>query len=199
MPLVLPRPLVWRCRQLGVRLTPQLLLVWAGSQCVEWCVRGRGTTRPLYGLRRRLVASTSRVGVGQQMGSHRTPLGLHRVARKVGGGWPIGTVFEGRQAVGLTWQGRPDAAIAHRILWLEGLEPGRNQGDPVDSFRRFIYVHGVGDELTLGRPASRGCVHLAAGDLMPLYDALPEASLVWISEACAPRRGGVAKALPGRG
>lgn len=115
----------------------------------------------------------------------------------MGGGWPVGTVFEGRQPVGFTWQGRPDAAIAHRILWLEGLEPGWNRGDAVDSFQRFIYVHGVGDELTLGRPASRGCVHLAAGDLMPLYDALPEDSLVWVSEARAPRRYGVANALPG--
>ena len=196
-PLLLPRPFLLTCRRLGVRLTPQFLLVWVGGQRVDWCVRERGTSDLVYRLRRHLVASTSRFGVGEQADSHRTPRGLHRVARKVGGGWPVGTVFEGRQPVGFTWQGRPDAAIAHRILWLEGLEPGRNRGDAVDSFRRFIYVHGVGDELTLGRPASRGCVHLAAGDLMPLHDALPEASLVWISEAHAPPRIGVAKALPG--
>jgi lipoprotein-anchoring transpeptidase ErfK/SrfK len=108
-------------------------------------------------------------------------LGLHRVAVKVGGGWPIGTVFRDRRAVGFTWRGRPAAPIAHRLLWLEGLEPGLNRGGAVDSFARYIYIHGVGDETTLGRPASHGCIHLAARDLLPLYERLPVGALVWIS------------------
>ena len=114
-------------------------------------------------------------------GSNCTPLGLHRVAVKAGGGWPIGTVFRDRRAVGLTWRGRPQAPIAHRILWLEGLEPGFNRGGVVDSFARCIYIHGVGDETGLGRPASHGCIHLAASDLLPLYERLPVGALVWIS------------------
>jgi hypothetical protein len=134
-----------------------------------------------YGFRRRLLISTSRHGVGQLAGSHRTPLGLHRVAAKIGDGWPAGTVFRSRAPVGFTWQGLPDAPIAHRILWLEGLEPGLNRGGNVDSFARYIYLHGVGDETTLGRPASRGCVHAAAKDLIPLFDRLPIGTLVWIA------------------
>jgi lipoprotein-anchoring transpeptidase ErfK/SrfK len=103
------------------------------------------------------------------------------VAVKAGGGWPIGTAFVNREPVGCTWQGMPQAAIAHRIFWLEGLDPGWNRGGDVDTFDRYIYIHGVGNELTLGRPASRGCVHLAAADLMPLHDRLPVGTVVWIA------------------
>jgi len=133
-----------------------------------------------YAWRREFLISTSRYGLGQEKGSNQTPLGLHRVARKVGGGYPTGTVFKSRQAIGLTWGGMPDAAIAHRILWLDGLEPDRNRGGTHDTFGRYVYIHGVGDELTLGRPASCGCVHLAAADLVPLFNLLPVGTLVWI-------------------
>ena len=131
-------------------------------------------------LRGRYLISTSRFGTGQQSGSYRTPLGLHRVAEKIGVGHPIGTVFESRRAVGFTWRGKPAAAIAHRILWLDGLELGINRGGSVDSHARYIYIHGLGDEPTLGRPASRGCIHMAGVDLLPLADRVPSGSLVWI-------------------
>ena len=126
--------------------------------------------------------SSSKFGIGQTMNSNCTPLGLHRIACKIGEGRPQGTVFRGRQAVGLTWQGLPQATIVHRIFWLEGLEPGFNRGGVLDSFQRYIYIHGFADEMTLGRPASHGCIHLAAADLIPLYDWLPEGTLVWIDE-----------------
>src|SRR5712691_622794 len=58
---------------------------------------------PNYTLRNEYLISTSAYGTGQVLNSNQTPLGLHRVARKIGGGQPIGTVFKGRQAVGLTW------------------------------------------------------------------------------------------------
>lgn len=178
----LPRLFRLACRRLGLRLTRHILLVWVGSQRVDWLER-RGSG---YRLRRHMLASTSRYGVGQVQGSNRTPLGLHRVARKVGAGWPEGTVFRSRVPTGLTWAGQPGAPIAHRILWLEGLEAGLNRGGQVDSFRRFIYIHGVGDELTLGRPASRGCVHLAARQIIELESALRERSLVWITGSPRP-------------
>jgi hypothetical protein len=137
---------------------------------------------PGYEFQRSYIISTSRFGIGQQMNSNQTPLGLHRIARKVGGGHPIGTVFKSRQPIGLTWQGMPDGSIVHRILWLDGLEPGFNRGGSVDTFQRYVYIHGFGDETTLGRPQSHGCVHLAAADLMPLYERLPVGTLVWIAE-----------------
>jgi hypothetical protein len=134
---------------------------------------------PTYFSRACYLASTSRYGIGQRMHSNRTPLGLHRIARKIGGDQPPGTVFKGRVPVGhmTEW---PEATIVHRILWLAGLEPGFNRGGQVDTFRRYIYFHGFPDESTLGRPKSCGCVHLAAHDLIPLYDQLPTGTLVWI-------------------
>ncbi len=137
---------------------------------------------PHYALRKTFRVSTSRFGLGQVENSQQTPLGLHRIAQKIGGGWPVGAVFKSRQMIGYTWRGLPEATIAHRILWLEGLEPGFNSGGHVDSHRRYIYIHGFGDESTLGRPQSHGCIHVAASDLIPLFDLLPPGTLVWITE-----------------
>jgi len=137
--------------------------------------------RSAYKLRKKYLISTSAYGVGQVLNSNQTPLGLHRVARKIGGGQPLGTVFRSRKAAGLTWQGLTEAKIVHRILWLEGLEPGCNRGGKVDTFNRYIYILGFGDETTLGRPVSRGCIHLAARDLIPLFDSVPVGTLVWIA------------------
>jgi lipoprotein-anchoring transpeptidase ErfK/SrfK len=174
-------------RRWHVRPTDHLLIVSISHQQVHWFHRQEGaigdTTRgslPGYRHLRTMRASTSRFGIGQVKESYRTPLGLHRVCRKVGGGWPIGTVFKARQPIGSIGNGYPNATIAHRILWLEGLETGFNRGGEVDTRDRFIYIHGLADEPTLGRPASRGCVHLAAADLMPLYNKVPVGTLVWI-------------------
>jgi hypothetical protein len=138
-----------------------------------------------YFVYKHFVISTSRFGVGQEERSNRTPLGLHRVAAKIGEGQPVGTVFESRKAIGYTWQGYPEAPIAHRIMWLEGLETGLNRKGQVDSFKRYIYVHGVGDELTLGRPASRGCIQLSSNDLIYMFDRLSVGTLVWNTEDTA--------------
>jgi hypothetical protein len=135
-----------------------------------------------YRFVKKFRCSTSRFGISQVAGSNGTPLGLHRVAEKIGG-WPVGTVFKSRQPIGYTWRGMPDAKITTRILWLEGLEPGFNRGGNVDSHARYIYIHGTGDETTIGRPASCGCIHLAADDLIPLFDKLPAGTLVWICES----------------
>lgn len=181
----LPDDFFLACRKRGVSATRHALVVSVRTQSMWLFERvsareGRGAFRH-YRFRQRYLASTSRFGVGQKAGSNQTPLGLHRVAEKIGSGYPIGTVFRSRRTVGLTWQGFPDGPIVHRILWLEGLEPGLNRGGDVDSHARYIYIHGTNDELTLGRPASHGCIHLAAGDLMPLFDRLPVGTLIWIA------------------
>ena len=128
------------------------------------------------------TASTSKRGTGQQMDSFGTPLGLHRIAGKIGADEPIGTIFKGRHPVGTDGKVNPFARITDRILWLAGLEVGFNLGDTVDSHDRYIYIHGVGDESHLGQPDSQGCIHLAASDLLPLFDAVPEGTLVFISK-----------------
>jgi len=181
--LEFPDALRLAVRRAGVRFTRYALTVSVLTQ--RMCLfekRAPDDLFPLYGLNERFLVSTSAFGVGQKENSNQTPLGLHRVSRKIGGGHMIGTVFRGRVPVGLTWQGMPEATIAHRILWLEGLERGKNAGGDVDSFKRYIYIHGFADEFTLGRPASHGCIHLAAKDLIRLYDMVPEGTLVWIAE-----------------
>ena len=132
---------------------------------------------------KKFPCSTSRFGIGQMEGSNRTPLGLHRIAEKIGAGEPAGTVFKSRQIIGHTSQPElADAKITTRILWLEGLEPGFNRGGNVDSHSRYIYIHGTADQKSIGQPASHGCIHLADADLIPLFDLLPSGTLVWISE-----------------
>lgn len=125
--------------------------------------------------------STSRFGIGQQEGSNCTPLGLHRIAEKIGAEERAGTVFKARKVVGHTSQPEfADAKITTRIMWLEGLEPGFNRGGNVDSHARYIYIHGTSDQKSIGKPDSCGCIHLADADLIPLFEKLPSGTLVWI-------------------
>ena len=194
-----------KCQQLGVPATPLILTADVADQTVllfEKAVaavydrrskeksfpNSSAVTDRHYKFERKFLCSTSRFGIGQTEGSNRTPLGLHRIVEKIGGGWPAGTVFKGRQPIGYTWKGLPDAKITTRILWLEGLEPGFNRGGNVDSHARYIYLHGTADQLSIGRPASCGCIHLADANLIPLFDKLPCGTLVWISSAEAGSR-----------
>jgi hypothetical protein len=172
------------CKTQGVVPTPFVLIVSVANQTASLFEKTFAPLRLPLARQRSCVkifsCSTSRFGISQVAGSNGTPLGLHRVVEKIGGGWPVGTVFKGRQPVGFTWQGMPDAKITTRILWLEGLEPGFNRGGNVDSHARYIYIHGTGDQTTIGKPTSCGCIHLADADLIPLFDRLPGGTLVWI-------------------
>jgi L,D-transpeptidase YbiS len=161
--------------------TRNVLIVSIYNQSLIWLERLQNARLGTYCARQQYVISTSLFGFGQVDNSFQTPLGLHFVADRIGAGYPLGTVFKGRKPIGLIWQGQPKAAIAHRILRLAGLELGWNQGGTVDSFDRYIYIHGVGDELGLGQPASRGCIHMASSDILPLFDRIPTGSLVWIT------------------
>ena len=183
-----PKAFLLACKRHDVVPTRFALVVSVANQTVSLFEKLSAFVSPIrkhrmYDSVKIMRCSTSRFGIGQAEGSNGTPLGLHRVAEKIGGGWPAGTVFESRNPIGYTWQGMPDAKITTRILWLEGLEPGFNQGGNLDSHGRYIYIHGTGDETTLGRPASCGCIHLSANDLVPLFDKLPGGTLVWISES----------------
>jgi len=72
--------------------------------------------------------------------------------------------------------------ILTRILWLSGLEEGRNLGGKVDTYRRYIYIHGTPDEASLGTPASHGCIRMSSADVCELFDAVDEGTLVRIVE-----------------
>jgi hypothetical protein len=176
-------PLTFRrtCRRLGILPTRFVLLVNVRDQEMQLVQPLSNFITPDCMVRKTFRVSTSRFGVGQKKNSNCTPLGLHRIAQRIGGGWPTGSVFKSREMIGYTWRGLPEAAITNRILWLEGLEPGVNRGANVDTFARYIYIHGTGDEPSMGRPASCGCIHMSGADLFPLYDLLPCGTLVWIA------------------
>ncbi|MDB4808346.1 L,D-transpeptidase [Verrucomicrobiales bacterium] len=110
--------------------------------------------------------STSKFGLGDKPGSNRTPIGKMEVARKIGGGQPLGMVFKGRRPTGEVL--RPNAPgrdpIVTRILWLRG-----NEAKTKNAYRRFIYIHGTPEERKIGRPASYGCIRMRSRDVARLY------------------------------
>jgi len=174
------------CEKNAVSPTPFLLVVNIAGQTVSLFQNSATTSRAPahdFQLLKAFPCSTSRFGIGQVENSQCTPLGLHRIAEKIGAGEPVGTVFKARKVIGHTSQPEfAEAKITTRILWLEGLEPGCNRGGKVDSHDRYIYIHGTVDQASIGRPASHGCIHLADADLIPLFDLLPSGTLVWIGE-----------------
>lgn len=163
------------CERLDIQPTEFIVAVNIARQSLAVFDNGKAI--------KQFPCSTSRFGIGQIAGSNCTPLGLHCIAEKIGAGEPPGTVFKSRKVIGHTSQPQfADAKITTRIMWLEGLEPGFNQGTNVDSHARYIYIHGTGDQDTIGEPASHGCIHLADPDLLWLFDRVPSGSLVWIAE-----------------
>ena len=127
--------------------------------------------------------STGATGFGNQQDSGRTPTGLHRVCACIGDGAPLGMVFKGRQATGtvVPESNAPGQDwITTRILWLQGLEPGVNQGPGVDSRDRFIYIHGTPQAARLGKPVSAGCVRMDNQHILALYGQVRAGTLVLI-------------------
>jgi hypothetical protein len=133
-------------------------------------------------MRAEYIISTARNGLGARMDSQRTPVGLHRVVRKFGADVPAYGVFEQRRFTGNL--ARPGTAgvdlITSRILWLDGLEPGVNEGGTVDSMQRGIYIHGTADEASLGTPSSHGCIRMQNRDVIELFGRVPVGALVVI-------------------
>lgn len=169
-----------RCAELGI---PPTQFIFAASVATQTALLFEQPFDSVGPRPSKYVISTSKYGTGQLDGSNKTPLGLHRIAEKIGAGCPAGTVFQGRKIIGHLSDGLPLESITTRILWLEGLEPGFNCGGTVDSHARYIYIHGFGDQTTIGTPASLGCLHLSDADLIPLFDLLPSGTLVWIAPA----------------
>jgi len=172
----LPTSFLRACKKNGIEPTDFVLLISVAGQTISLFEKGESAQE--------FPCSTSRFGIGQTEGSNCTPLGLHRIVEKIGAGAPAGTVFKARQSIGHVSQPEfADAKITTRILWLEGLEPSFNRGGNVDSHARYIYIHGTADQTSIGKPTSCGCIHLADGDLIPLFDLLPTGTLVWISDS----------------
>ncbi len=132
--------------------------------------------------------STSKYGTGSRNGSEQTPLGLHRIKDKLGGAMPVNEVFIGRLPHGNLEECKargvelPDDVIMSRIMWLEGMEPGRNRGGYVDTYQRYIYIHGTNHEESIGAPNSIGCIRMRNKDVVDLYRQVEVGSEVLIEE-----------------
>ena len=132
--------------------------------------------------------STAIAGAGEQNGSGCTPRGRHYVRACIGGGLTSGTVFVGRRPTGEVYTPALAAEypqrdwILTRILWLCGLETGRNRGGSVDTQRRYIYIHGTPDTEPMGVPRSHGCIRMRNADLLALFDQVQPGTPILIEE-----------------
>ena len=140
----------------------------------------KGSIQKIYTI------SSSSYGTGSKENSYKTPLGKHEIYKKIGGNLPENAILKGR-----VWNGaiadvikEPiDTDFDHvtsRILWLDGLEIGKNKGKGIDSRKRFIYIHGTAEEGLIGKPASDGCIRMYNRDVIELFDLVNEKAQVWI-------------------
>jgi lipoprotein-anchoring transpeptidase ErfK/SrfK len=129
--------------------------------------------------------SSAKNGIGNREGSGQTPLGEHRISEKIGMGQPKGTIFKSRKPTGEIWQSgdlHKENLILTRIIRLEGSENGVNRGGGIDSFERYIYIHGTNCESDLGlNNVSHGCILMRNDDIAELFNLVNEGDNVSIS------------------
>src|SRR3954462_3880052 len=120
-------------------------------------------------VREKFAVSTSKFGLGDNPNSYATPLGSLKIASKIGGNAPLGTVFKSRQRTGeiLAPNAPGRDPIVTRILWLRGLERENSR-----AYSRGIYIHGTPVEKLIGRPVSFGCIRMRSRDVMRLYSTV---------------------------
>ena len=141
-----------------------------------------------YQVQARYSVSTSENGGGESSGSFMTPRGRHVIRAKIGAGSPPNAVFVARRPTGEMWSPELSSAfpgrdwILTRILWLSGREPGCNRLGPVDTMRRYIYLHGSPDTAPMGKPGSHGCIRMRNDDIIALYDSVPPYTRVNIGD-----------------
>src|SRR5512143_1253787 len=96
-----------------------------------------------------VLVSTSSKGAGEIRGSEQTPRGWHYIRAKIGADAAPNTVFKGRRPTGEIYSAELGVSqpgrdwMLTRILWLCGLEPGKNRLGDVDTMGRYIYIHGT--------------------------------------------------------
>lgn len=121
------------------------------------------------------IVSTASNGRGCEIDSYCTPNGLLKVAKKIGDGEPIGSVFSARVPVGEIWStnssnplsSSEEDLVLSRILWLEGAEKQN-----MNTLDRFIYLHGTNHESSLGQPCSHGCIRFSNSDILEIFEFL---------------------------
>lgn len=167
------------CARLGIKPGERILVVRIGTATLQFFRSGE--------LVKSYVVSTSQRPPSNVKNSLGTPRGLHEIAERIGGGQPPGMVFKSRVSTGRHFSEIPGAdaetnLITSRILWLRGLEPGVNREGEVDTYARYIYIHGTNHESRLGTPLSAGCVLMRNLDIVELYEDVRAGDLVWIAD-----------------
>ncbi len=167
------------CARLGIKPGERLLAVRISTATLQYFRK--------CALVKSYAVSTSKRPPSNIKGSLGTPRGLHEIAERIGAGQPPGTVFKSRVATGHHFSEVPDSIadtnlITSRILWLRGLEPGVNRGGEVDTYDRYVYLHGTNQEHRIGESLSAGCVLMRNLDIVELYEDVRVGDLVWIED-----------------
>ena len=155
------------CLRLGIKPADRLLLVRIDTATLQFFRKGV--------LVKSYAVSTSVRPPSNIKNSLGTPRGLHEIAERIGAGQPPGMVFKSRIPTGRHFSEFPEdiqqtQLITSRILWLRGLEPGVNRDGEVDTYSRYIYLHGTNHEERIGQPMSAGCIELRNLDIIELYE-----------------------------
>ena len=130
--------------------------------------------------------STAAKGIGSEKNSEKTPLGLHTIYSKIGDGAPEGGILRGKNYTGQNAKIHTDTTrcdgdhVTTRAMRLRGVENGVNKGGNVDTFSRFIYIHGTPEEGLIGTPVSHGCIRMKNKDVVELYGLIKNGTKVVI-------------------
>jgi hypothetical protein len=137
-------------------------------------------------IRFKFPISSAKLGIGNKQNSMKTPVGLHTIKHKYGDGVPLAGLFKSRVYTGkvsLIYAQKiksPTDDVTTRIMWLQGEESGLNRGRNIDSYKRYIYIHGTSEEGYIGEPASHGCIRMKNKDVIHLYNEIEEGTPVLI-------------------
>ena len=130
--------------------------------------------------------SSSKYGEGSKQNSFKTPLGSHMIKEMIGDQVPKNTIFISRintqrEAKIIHDQENSDNDyVTTRIMWLDGMEDGKNKGKGVDSYNRYIYIHGTHEEGLIGQKASHGCIRMFNSDVIELFNVVKKGTKVYI-------------------
>ena len=130
--------------------------------------------------------SSSKYGEGSTQNSFKTPLGNHVIKEMIGNNAIKNTIFTSRINTKRQAEIIHDAAksdndyVTTRIMWLDGQEEGKNKGKGVDSYQRYIYIHGTHEEGLIGQKASHGCIRMFNSDVIELFNDVKKGTKVYI-------------------
>jgi hypothetical protein len=153
---------------LKINSKTQSMLLFEGEKCIS-----------------HFLVSTAKNGMGEQVNSYQTPRGWHMIADRIGMDVPfngrlVSRLFTGELCTDEAYQKNPDTDwILTRILRLKGLEEGRNKSGLVDTYDRYIYIHGTPKQTILGKPGSKGCIRMSNEDILALFSWIGEDE-IWV-------------------